>query len=111
MPISPLLTLPAPTQQNANVVKASRLKRTAYDLYVTVFQGWARGMRDIWEAQDPQAVIDALGTDAVELFALSAKTVAFLESLNPGCTAEFLAKMKPFTENADGTISINPVTP
>lgn len=67
-------------------------------------------MADIWQSPNPQAVLDGIGTSAAEMFQLSQKTVAFLEQLKPGCTASLIAKMRPFTINPDGTITIT-VTP
>lgn len=73
-----------------------------------LYTGWLRNMSDIWDVPNPQTVLDAIGTDAAEMFLLSQKTAAFLEQLKPGCTTAALAKMKPFTVNQDGTITITP---
>jgi hypothetical protein len=91
------------------VQKAERLRRTPIQLFNTLLSSWSQGVSAIWDDADPQAVLDALGTDAAPLFQLSAQTAAFLEQLKPGCTTDAVSKIKAFTVQADGKITIDPV--
>ena len=68
---------------------------------------WQSGMDLLWDDEDIEGVLEAMGTRAVEVFSVSAIVVNYLESLLPGCTADRIAKMLPFTINVDGTITLN----
>ena len=79
-----------------------------------------RGLDAIWkidpavESGTPQEVLDELGTDAVELFALSRDTAAYIIPQLTGKRDDLVAKiqaafgnMLPYTENEDGTVTVN----
>ncbi|MDB4314418.1 hypothetical protein N9955_00035 [bacterium] len=67
---------------------------------------WERDMDVLWKSENPQLILDKLGSDAAQLFILSGKTVAFLESVEKGCTQEKLKLVKPFSINEDGSVTI-----
>ena len=72
------------------------------------FDNWKQGMELLWGNPELTAdILKGLGTRGAELFDLSSKTVMFFETVNPGCTNEILSKMKPFTINSDGTVTLN----
>ena len=104
----PLLEIPTqtPTQRLAKQVLEG-----PNAIFCLLFQNWKARFEQLWRAEDPQAVLDEIGTDAGEVFLLSSQLVQFLETLKPGCTAETLALMKPVTINPDGsaTIDVPPV--
>lgn len=72
---------------------------------------WEADIRALWNAPDPQAVLDNVGPLAAELFSVSGKTAMYLESLRPGCTATAMALVGEFQVNADGTVTILSVPP
>ena len=98
------LVIPTPTQ--AELV-AQRILRAHVLGFRQIKASWEARISDIWDAQDPQAIITALGTQAALVFFISAKTIEFLELMEPGSTTAGVAKIKPFTVHEDGTITIN----
>jgi hypothetical protein len=70
----------------------------------------------VWDAPDPQAVIDELGTKAGEAFWLSNELATFLTTIMTAANdtsglaelAAILAKVQPVTVNQDGTVTVNP---
>ena len=75
---------------------------------------WERGFSQIWDDEDPAAVLAELGTDAAEMFLLSGATVQFLAAIlaasRPEDLARILAKveaMPSFTVNANGTVTLD----
>lgn len=98
-----VLSQPTPTQDKANFIKALPLT-----LFNSLLAQWQNGVQLIWNDPNPQSVLDAIGTDAATIFDLSSKTADFLESVMPGSTTATVALVKPFTINADGTLTINP---
>lgn len=72
---------------------------------------WRTNIDRVWDAPAPALVLAEFGTHAVEIFTKSNATVAFLEALQPGCTADRLAKVQPCTPHGDGTVTLDPVAP
>lgn len=72
---------------------------------------WRNNIDRVWDSPDPTLVLAEFGTNAVEIFAKSNATVAFLEALEPGCTTDRLAKVQPCTPHADGTVTLDSATP
>jgi hypothetical protein len=74
---------------------------------------WERGFSQIWDDEDPAAVLAELGTDAAEMFLLSGATVQFLAAIltdRPDDLARIIAKvgaMPAFTVNEDGTVTLD----
>jgi hypothetical protein len=83
----------------------SALSRPAQQ-FPLILQGWMDGIREVWANDDPQGVITAMGTDAREAWFISAATAQYLEALEPGCTADGMAYVRPvtFDEEGRGTI-------
>lgn len=97
-------------------VKAQRVKRSARSTTDVLLNSVQSSFKAIWDDENPQGVIDALGTDAQEIFELSSNTVDFLVAELTGKRDEDLAKLlavitlvQPHTVNADGTITIDSV--
>ena len=72
------------------------------------------GLGEIWDAEDPAAVLAELGTDAEEAFMLSAATVELFAAILPGSRdtelAALLAKVEAipaFTIKSDGTVTLD----
>jgi hypothetical protein len=100
-----LLTPPAkPTDAQARATRALAMPRQVFN---RLLQSWAQGVDLVWSAPKPADVIAAMGTSAGEAFTRSAQLRAFLEAQSPGCTNTLpqAAKIKPYTINADGTVS------
>lgn len=86
--------------------KANGLIQAPRTLFDTLLKSWENGVAAIWDDPNPSDILAALGTHGVELFQLSSKTAEFLESLQPGCTAGSMAKVKDITANPDGSIQL-----
>lgn len=99
---------PTPTLTPAQAVAASlvRLPRQQFEIE---FLNWKRGMLALWQnpAVPVSDILAEIGTDAAELFQLSAAKVRFFEEVKPGCTTDVLALMQPFTVNPDGTVTLD----
>jgi hypothetical protein len=98
--LSPIVT---PAQR-----KAAQLKQFPAAQFNQLLTAWKQQVSLLWDDQDPQAILDVIGTDGAELFTLSASLAAFLESQKEDCTAATLAKVKPFTVEQDGSVTITP---
>jgi hypothetical protein len=70
---------------------------------------WQRSVSTLWRGTTDEFVSEVLlelGTKAAELFSLSVQKAAHLESLVPGCTADTLTLIRPFTIHEDGTVTL-----
>lgn len=87
---------------------SSRILRDVQMSFSQVLNMYARGVDQVWDNPrfTPAEIVTALGTDAVEVFTLHGALGNLLESVKPGCTATFAAKIGDFTPNADGTIVV-----
>lgn len=108
MEVSPFLNMSnlieyAPTTAQR---KAESLRRFPAIQFNQLLQSWKQQVSAIWDDENPQGILDELGTDGAALFALSASLAAYLESVKAVCTAETLAKVKAFTVEEDGRIAI-----
>ena len=94
--------------------KANRVLRSAKQSTDSLIQGVVSSLSLIWEDENPQDVLDALGTDAKELFELNTNTVAFLAGELAGkrdnelaVIMGLVAKVQAHTVNGDGTVTIS----
>ena len=96
-------------KRNAEVAVASAVASTS-----SLVDNLLTGLDVIWASESPSAVLAEIGTDAVELFAISRDVATFLipqltgkrdDSITAINTA--FSRMKPYTEHADGTVTIN----
>jgi len=84
-----------------------------------IVRNLVEGLDAIWnidpliEEGTPQDVLDELGTDAVELFALSRDTAAYIIPQLTGKRDDLIEmindafeRMLPYTENEDGTVTV-----
>lgn len=112
--MSLLKPTPAPQPDQAKTA-ANQIRRTSKSLTDRLIKSVRNGLDDIWKAEDPAAVLEALGTDAVEAFALSRATIEFLAPIltASGLTAELssltdrVADIPAVTEHEDGTVTID----
>lgn len=94
-------------QRKAQIhTKVSALLTSPAQNFNNLFNQWNQGMSFVWDDPNPADILEGIGIHAVELFALSSDTAKFLESLRAGCTTATMAKVKSFTENPDGTITL-----
>ena len=84
----------------------NKLQRSLPSQFQMLLSTWEQGMKTLWTG-DTAAILEGLGTNAVEIFTISAKTAAFLEDLKPGCTANALALRQPVTAHPDGTVTLD----
>ena len=118
--VTPPVATPTPEELLAQRIAAmaSRNSQAAKNLTLhsvdTLTENLLSGLNVIWESESPSAVLAEIGTDAVELFALSRDTATFLLPQLTGkrdaAVAEINAafgRMKPYTEHADGTVTVN----
>jgi len=77
--MSLLNEIPQPSQ-NSPEKKASRIKYINVALANEIIRCWHEGWGLIWDDPNPQAVLDALGEDAGELFAINEETLLFLSN-------------------------------
>jgi hypothetical protein len=64
----------------------------------------------LWDAQDPQQVMDIIGSDGVRFFMSAGALVDFILAADPNAlsAAQYAPKMT-VTPNADGTITLTPI--
>lgn len=106
--MNPLLSPQAPlTQLQKDVANLLSFPATQLQIRLT---DWKNAFRLIWKNSDSTSdeVLAALGTNAANLFQLSALEVTYLEQLSPGCTTDTLSLLKPCTVNPDGTVTLSP---
>ena len=84
-------------QHNEAEARAQHLRTVPARVFRQVLRSWEDSVKMLWEYEDPQAVLDLLGEDAAELFDLSGKVAAFLETVKPECTQETRKLIKDFT--------------
>lgn len=85
--------------------KAVKLTKIITDSHAALLEAFGQGIALVWTADDPQAVVDELGTNAAAVFSASEAAAICLESVSPGCTADFLTMRGTYTVNQDGTIT------
>lgn len=96
------------TQKVQNIVSSSKTQADK------LIKTWEKSFSQIWDDEDPAAVLAELGTDAAEMFLLSGATVEFLGAIlaasRPDDLGRILAKveaMPSFTVNANGTVTLD----
>jgi hypothetical protein len=102
----PLLDPTPQTPPSEYTIRANDLRNLPSRQFRELLTSWQMGIDRLWACDNTKAVLDDLGTDAAELFDHSIATVAFLESRVPGCTASYLAMVRPFQVNPDGTVTL-----
>lgn len=86
--------------------KVDRILNSAANLYAQLKDSWESGVRTVWQGETEE-ILQQLGTNAAELFRVSAATAAFLEVLRPGSTTEVRALMRAHTVHEDGTVTLD----
>lgn len=93
--------------------KASRVKHINAVLANEIVRCWHEGWDLIWDHDDPQEVLNALGEDASEVFEINEQTVSFLANVLSGRKQDqidaILAKVaaKPATQtDENGNVTI-----
>ena len=81
--MSLLNEIPQPSQ-NSPKKKASRIKYLNVALANEIIRCWHEGWDMIWSDPNPQAVLDALGEDAGELFDINEQTLTYLNNVLGG---------------------------
>lgn len=93
--------------------KAARIKHINSTLSNEIVRCWHEGWDLLWDHSDPQEVLDALGSDAEEVFDINEQTVSFLNTVLSGRKQEqidsILSKVatKPATQtDENGNVTI-----
>lgn len=76
--------------------------------HVPLLVKWRDNIDRVWDA-DPAMIpliLAEFGTKAAEIFTSSNLAVAFLESRDPGCTDDRVAKVLPCTVQSDGRVTL-----
>lgn len=103
------------TKPNVRKQTANKLLEFTRGNFNVLLEQWKTGMAILWSTHTDEngkkfgvrGTLKALGTDAKELFIISAGLRDYLESLVPGCTLETLQKFyKPVDIHADGTVTL-----
>lgn len=92
---------PTPAQLTVDTLTSG-----ATGAFVTLKAQWDNAYQLLWHnpwGLTPQEVLDALGTDAVQLFALSDATKTLLNAWGANITATFPPEYSDVTINPDGT--------
>ena len=99
-----------PTKAEAN---ALQIKQNTVNLANRIFKTWELNYDMIWNSGNPQGVLDELGTDGAEVFALSTQIIHLMESTMPealpddwGRILRKIESIPPYTLNEDGTVSL-----
>ena len=94
-------------------VRTEQIKDHANSFTNQMIRNWNIGWGLLWDSENPQEILDQLGTDAVELFDLNEQILNFLVPALAGKRDDQLQQVlgrvieKPETIiNEDGTISI-----
>ena len=93
--------------------KANRVRQIAAQTADRLIQEWEQGWSLVWDHPNPAEVLAELGTDAAEIFDLSAANVQFLATILAGKRQDDLDRIlatvaaKPETiTNEDGTVTL-----
>ena len=104
------------SSEEKNRTRANRINSITVSSSEKLINGITKSLSLIWESDDPQGVLDALGTDAKELFEINTETLNFLTTVLAGKRdedlekiAEKVAKILPHTIHEDGTVTIDEV--
>ena len=85
---------------------ASDLKAKPRKTFLTFLADWEDGISQLWDG-DTAGILAALGTSAEDLFTDSNAAIAFLETQLPGSTDAGVAKIRAFTINQDGSVTLD----
>ena len=98
---NPLINAPAPQPLSEKDLMVLANK-SAYEMLVMYFE---RSFNILNKSNNPQAVLDEWGTNAVKLFQASQTTVQYIQSINPAYVPP--TTTNTYTFNADGTVTLN----
>tara|TARA_R110001632_G_scaffold189933_2_gene310495 strand:- start:99 stop:434 length:336 start_codon:yes stop_codon:yes gene_type:complete len=109
-----ILNPTAVVQPTRIVQKVSNLLSSSKTQADKLIATWEKSFAQIWDDEDPAAVLAELGTNGAEVFLLSSATVQFLAAIlassRPDDLGRILAKvenMPAFDVNEDGTITLS----
>jgi hypothetical protein len=95
-------------------MKAEQIVRTTADTARRIYRNWEMMYGFLWQSSDPQAVLDQIGTDAAEVFALSSAIINLMQSTLPEALPQEwerieakIAQIPAYTVNEDGTVTID----
>jgi hypothetical protein len=96
---------PKPKAPTVDNVVAS-IKSSNQALYNTILNAVASGFKSVWDNKKftAQEIFDGFGTDAKDLFILSASLQDLIKHVNPDYQP--IAPPKDFTINEDGTVTV-----
>jgi len=84
---------------------AQRIRSMNTQTLMMLKMGVRQSFDAVWNAPDPQAVLDQFGTSAAQLFQASNAAQQLIKALDPSW--EELVPPTEFTVNEDGTVTIS----
>jgi acyl-CoA reductase-like NAD-dependent aldehyde dehydrogenase len=118
-----ILITPESTQIDASVLQfegqINKIKNSPREIAEQMFNMWEEAFNALWTQQPSlsyttQEKIDAIGTNAAELFELNTQFVAFMITNLTGKRNDLIEKIQqkintipPYTVNSNGTITLN----
>ena len=83
---------------------------TSGTAFQNLLTSWQHGVDLIWATETgPAMALAELGVHAAKVVGMHVATVTFLEGIYSGCTADRMTLIRPYTINADGTVTVDPV--
>jgi len=112
--LTPATSTPAPKSPAVlAAIQAQDDRAAAQSLLAHPAQAFAQRLKAaeenfalVWGNPNPANILTLLSTSAGELFRLAGLELAYLESLQPGCTAAIQATIRPTTSHEDGTVTL-----
>lgn len=86
---------------------ASEVITTSMSGHRPLLAAWQKAIDLVWDSHYPASILAEFGGNAVALFTVSTETYTYLESMEPGCCADRICKVRPCTPHADGTVTLN----
>ena len=105
-----------PTAEIRLAKRIDRIKQNSAQFADQMFYTWKGSFDAIWNSDEftPAQKIEALGTDAAELYQLSAQMVQFMITIFTGRRDDLVAQIQAsvaslpeFTINQDGTVTLD----
>jgi len=99
------VTLPSPAEDAAESIR-TQIKGTWNQILMAHQRGMATIWNDLPEGTTPQDVLDELGTDAADVFTLSAALATLIGSIDPDAVVH-VPEGVTVTANDDGTVTLS----
>jgi hypothetical protein len=101
------MTIPDIIKRSPARSRAETARNIASGLWSQMVSGYNNGLAQLWHPSDctTQEVLQELGTDAAQLFQLSAALRNFINDIAPGTLAE--PELPPLVYHDDGRVTLD----